>query len=277
MAIAVAVSPAYFATMGIGFREGRDFDTRDAGTAAAVAIINRSLASRVWGAESPLGQQIELGTARAPVTVVGVVEDARQRELVGDEEPIVYQPLAQGARRHARILVRTSGDPLALVEPVQQGVWRVDAALPLTESRTLDDVVTEFLLPQRAMMFSMGRMGIAGLLVTSIGLYGLLSVLVAQRRREIGVRMALGAGRHRVVSDIVTRGLKTTAIGLVIGLGLAMLLAKALGAVLPGMKAVDPAAIGGTLAVLVLVAAAASFVPTRRATKVDPLAAMRAN
>ena len=274
--IEVAVSPEYFRTMGIGLAAGRDFDARDSDGRLPVALVNRTLAARVWGGSSPIGQQLELGTAGARVTVIGLVEDVRQRELVGESEPIIYRPLTQMLRRHGRVVVRTTaGDPHALVDAAQSAVWRADAALPLTEVRSLDQVVIDFLLPQRAMTVSMANMGITGLLVTAIGLYGLLAVIVAQRRREIGVRMALGAGRNRVVADIVTRAVKTTGIGLIGGVALSVLLTKSLAALLPGASAVDPVSIGGTLLLLAIVALAASFVPARRATRIDPLIALR--
>jgi putative ABC transport system permease protein len=275
--IEVSVSPEYFETMGISLLQGRDFDARDAADGLPVALVNRTLASRVWGTDAPIGRQIELGTTRVPVTIVGVVEDSRQRELVGEPEAIIYRPLAQVARRHARLVVRTSGDPNALIGDVQAAVWRADALLPLTEVRSLDQVVVDFLLPQRAMTISMTNMGITGLLVTAIGLYGVLAVFVAQRRREIGVRMALGATRHGVVRAIVWRSVRTTGIGLALGLTMSAFMTQSLAAVLPGAKAADPLAIGGTLAVLTLIAVAASFVPARRATRVDPLIVLRTN
>jgi putative ABC transport system permease protein len=274
----VVVSPQYFRTMGVSLHEGRDFDSRDSEAGLPVAVVNRALATRLWGTASPVGQRVELGsTRRSSVTVIGVVEDARQRELVGEAEPIVYRPLTQIVRRHSRMVVRTSGDPLGLADAIQNAVWRADADLPLTEVRSLEQVVVDFLLPQRAMTISMVNMGITGLLVTAIGLYGLLAVIVAQRRREIGVRMALGGGRHRVVGGIVARSLRTTAIGLICGLALSMFLTKSLAAVLPGARVVDPLSMGGTLLLLAVVAFGASFVPARRATRVDPLIVLRTN
>jgi len=275
--IEVGVSAEYFRTMGIALLEGRDFDSRDDESGLPVAVVNRALASRIRSSGSPIGQRLELGTSRAPVTIVGVVEDSRQSELVGDPEPIVFRPLTQGVRRHNRLVVRTSGDPMMLSQAVQAAVWKVDAALPLTEIRSLDQVMVDFLLPQRAMTISMTNMGVTGLLVTAIGLYGLLAVIVAQRQREIGVRMALGAGHGRVVGAIVLRSVRTTAIGLVCGVALSSLLTRSLATLLPGAAAIDLTAITGTLVVLTLVAAAAAFVPARRAARVDPLIVLRAD
>ena len=127
-------------------------------------------------------------------------------------------------------------------------MWRADALLPLTEVRSLEQVVVDFLLPQRAMTISMTNMGITGLLVTAIGLYGVLAVFVAQRRREIGIRMALGATRHTVVGAIVWRSLRTTLVGLVLGLVASAFMTRSLVAVLPGATALDPVSIAGTLA-----------------------------
>ena len=274
-AVEVDVTDGYFQTMGIGFREGRDFDPRDAATGLPVAVVNHALAARLWGTDSAIGRQLEIGAPRVPVTVIGVVESARQRELVGEPEPILYRPLSQAARRNARLVVRTTGSPAALTDDVQAAVWRSDALLPLTDVRTLDQVVVDFLLPQRAMTISMTNMGITGLFVTAIGLYGVLAVFVAQRRREIGIRMALGATRHTVVRAIVWRSLRTTLIGLVLGLGASAFLTRSLVAVLPGATPADPMAILGTLILLAVVAFAASYLPARRATRVDPLIVLR--
>ena len=274
-AIEVDASPAYFRTMGIALREGRDFDARDTQASLPAALVNRTLAGRAWGNDSPLGRTLALGPSRQPVTIVGVVDDARQRELVGEPEPIVYRPLAQVPRRHARLIVRTSAAPSALIDEVQAAVWRSDALLPLTEVRSLDQVVVDFLLPQRAMSISMTNMGITGLLVTAIGLYGVLAVFVAQRRREIGIRMALGATQHTVVRTIVWRALRTTIAGLVLGLAASAFMTKSLVAVLPGATPADPVSIGSTLLALAAVAFLASYVPARRATKVDPLLVLR--
>ena len=242
--IEVDASPGYFRTMGIALREGREFDLARVGKPPRPSRLSiaRWRCAR-WGADSPVGLRLELGPSRQPVTIVGVVDDARHRELVGEPEPILYRPLAQVARRHARLLVRTSGSPNALIEDVQRAVWRSDALLPLTEVRSLDQVVVDFLLPQRAMTISMTNMGITGLLVTAIGLYGVLAVFVAQRRREIGIRMALGATRHTVVRTIVWRSLRTTIIGLVLGLIASAFMTRSLVAVLPGATAADPVAI----------------------------------
>ena len=275
--IEVGVSPEYFRTLGIAMREGRDFDARDAAGALSVAVVNRTLAARGWGEESALGRQLELGSTRIPVTVIGVVNDTRHAELVGEPEAIVYRPLTQVVRRHARLVVRTAGDPSPRIEAVQSAVWRADAQLPLTDVRTLEQVVSDFLLPQRAMMVSMTNMGLTGLLVTAIGLYGALAVFVAQRRREIGVRMALGAAGHTVIGSVVWRALRTTGIGLLGGLALSVPLTTSLAALLPGARPVDPAAIAGTVVLLALVAAGAAFVPARRATRVDPLVVLRTN
>jgi putative ABC transport system permease protein len=274
-AIEVDVTAGYFRTMGIALRNGRDFDRRDAATALPVAVVNHTLAARLWGTDSPVGRQLEIGHPRMTVTIVGVVDSARQRELVGEPEPILYRPLTQVVRRHARLVVRTSGAPEALIDDVQTAVWRSDALLPLTEVRSLDQVVVDFLLPQRAMTISMTNMAITGLCVTAIGLYGVLAVFVAQRRREIGIRMALGATRHTVVRTIVWRSLRTTLIGLVLGLGASAFMTRSLVAVLPGATPADPLAILGTLILLATVAFAASYVPARRATKLDPLIVLR--
>jgi len=273
--IEVAVSAEYFETMGIGVTDGRDFDARDGRSGAAAAVVNRAFGERLWPGRSPVGRELALGADGRRVTVVGVVSDARHWTLSGEDEPIVYRPLPQVPRRHARLIVRTPGDPAGLADAVQQAVWRVDRTMPLTEIRTLDQVVRDFLLPQRAMGTSMAALGAVGLLLMAIGLYGLLALVVGQRRREIGVRMALGASKGEVVRAVVASGLRVTAIGLVLGLGLAAILTSLLTGLLPGARLLDPFALAGSTAALLLVAGVSAYLPARRAVRVDPMQTIR--
>ena len=273
-ALHVAVSDRYFETLGIPVREGRAFDSRDSGGPRAV-IVNEALAARLWPGASPLGRTLALDGS-APLTVVGTVGNARHADLAGDAEPMVYRSLRQVPVRYARVLVRVD-EPLGMVGTMRAAFGRVDPNLPLVEIRTLDEVVRTFLLPQRAMGISMSAMGLVGLLLTTIGLFGLLDVLVGERRKEIGLRRALGADAGSVVVSVVRRVVVVTAAGLVGGLALAAAMTQALAGVLPGARALDPVAIAGTCGVVMLVVAIAAFLPARRAVKVDPLTALRSN
>lgn len=273
--IEIVVSPDYFSTMGIAVTDGRAFDARDGRGRPAGAVVNRAFADRLWPGRSPVGRELALGADGHHATIVGVVSDARHWVLTGEDEPIIYRPMAQVPRRHARLIVRTPGDPAGLTDAVQQAVSRVDRTMPLTEIRTLDEVVREFLLPQRAMGTSMAALGVVGLLLMAIGLYGLLALVVGQRRREIGVRMALGASTREVVRSVVASGLRVTALGLVLGLGLAAVLTSLLAGLLPGARLLNPFALAGSTAALLLVAAAAAYVPARRAVRVDPMQTIR--
>lgn len=277
-ALAVVVSDRYFETMGISMRDGRAFDSRESGGPRAV-IVNEALAARLWPGGSPLGRTLALNDS-APLAVVGTVANARHADLAGDAESMAYRSSRQLPVRYARVLVRAD-DPVAMVGTMREAFGRVDPNLPLVEIRTLDEVVRTFLLPQRAMGISMSAMGPVGLLLTTIGLFGLLDVLVGERRKEIGLRRALGADAGSVVVSVVRRVLIVTAAGLVCGLALAaaltQALTQALAGVLPGARALDPVAIAGTFGVVLLVGAIAAFLPARRAVKVDPLTAMRSN
>ena len=273
-AVHVTVSDRYFETMGISVREGRAFDNRESGGPRSV-IVNEALASRLWPGASPLGRTLALDDT-APLTVVGVVSNARHADLAGDAELMVYRSSRQLPVRYARVLVRAD-EPLSMAGTLRAVVGRLDPNLPLVETRTLGEVVHTFLLPQRAMGISMSAMGLAGLMLTTIGLFGLLDVLVGERRKEIGLRRALGADAVSVVVSVVRRVLIVTAAGLVAGLALAAALTQALAGVLPGARPLDPAAIAGTLIVVMVVVAIAAFLPARRAVNVDPLAAMRTN
>ena len=271
----ISVSSGYFATMGIPLRRGRDFDARDRRGGQPAAVVNRAFAERLWPGRSPVGREDALGANGARVVIVGVAAAARHRELVGEDEPIVYRPVAQPPRRHARLVVRTAAEPMSLADSVQEAVWRVDRQMPLTEVRTLDAVVAHFLLPQRAMGVSMAALGAAGLLLVASGLYGLLALIVGQRRKEIGVRMALGASRQEVVRSVIGSGLRTTAAGLVLGLALAIGLTTLLASLLPGARVLEPFALVGSTSALLLVAGIASWVPVRRAVRVDPIQIIR--
>ena len=274
-ALHVTVSDRYFETMGIPVREGRAFDSRETGGPRAV-IVNEALAARLWPGASPLGRTLALDGSE-PLTVVGTVANARHADLAGDAEPMVYRSSRQVPVRYARVLIR-GDEPLAMAGmagTMRETIGRVDPNLPLVEIRTLDDVVRAFLLPQRAMGISMSAMGLVGLLLTTIGLFGLLDVLVGERRKEIGLRRALGADAGSVVVSVVRRVLVVTAAGLVGGLALAAALTQALAGVLPGARSLDPVAIAATCGVVLLVVAVAAFLPARRAVRVDPLSVMR--
>lgn len=275
-AFELGVTSGYFETMGIALEAGRVFDARDTPDGQRTAVINRAFADRLWPGESTVGRTVALGLDGVPYAIVGVVANARHEALLGPDEPIVYRSMAQAPRRHARLVARAAGpDAAPLAEAVQEAVWRVDASLPITELRTLERVVADFLLPQRAMGISMAALGAVGLLLMAIGLYGLLALVVGQRRKEIGVRMALGATTGEVVRSVMSASLKVTVAGLVLGIGLAAMLTTLLSSLLPGAGVFDPLALGGSVVALIAVAALASWVPARRAVRVDPIRSLR--
>jgi len=273
------VSPGYFETMGIPLKRGRVYDEHDGQPGTnPVVIINETLARLQWPGQDPIGQRFKLGdvsSTRPWMTVVGVVGDVRQRTL---DEPIrrgMYVPYAQQPSRGVFVAIRTAGSPLAMVDAVRRTIRDVDASLPLVDVFTMDWVIVRSLWQPRLFSWIFAVFGAVALLLSLVGVYGVVSYSVAQRTREIGIRMALGADRHRVRDLVLRQGMSAAGVGLVIGLFGALALTRVMGAMLYGMSPTDPvtfAVVALLLAVTVLVAC---LVPARRATKVDPTVALR--
>jgi len=275
------VSPDYFRTLGIPLLQGRLLSAQDHAQASAVAVINQAMARRYWGGEDPVGKRFKIGAraSNAPwLTVVGVVGDVRQAGLNTDSLPELYTPFTQDHQRFVRprvLFVRTAGDPLNLIAAVKSQIWAVDKDQPINDVRTMEEIVTQWLAPRRFNLLLLGVFAALALALASVGIYGVISYAVSQRTREIGVRMALGAGRADILKLIVGQGLALTLGGVATGLLASLALTRWLESLLFGVSTTDPLTFTGVALLLTLVALLACYVPARRATKVDPLIALR--
>jgi putative ABC transport system permease protein len=269
------VRPDYFRTMGATLLNGRDFTTRDNDKSPGVVIVNESLARRYWPNENPLGKRITVAEDGIR-EIVGVVKDTRQGEWTAAASPEVYLPHLQApSPRGMTLVVRSSSSPLSLVGPVQNAVWSIDKNLPVSEITTMDDVVSDAVGPQRFNTILLGLFSAVALILAVVGIYGVLSDSVTARTHEIGVRMALGAQASDVLRMIVRQGMVLVAIGIVVGLGGAYLLTQLMSSLLYEVSTTDRVTFVAIPLALAAVALGACLIPARRATKVDPLVALR--
>jgi len=271
------VSPDYFETMQISLVAGRDFETGDSKNGPAVVVVSQLLANEVWPGETAIGQGILLAEdadSSTRATVVGVVDDVAFEGIAGDERPQIYRPIRLTSSRRRFILAAGAGLPSDIVNPVRQAMRRVDGNLPVS-IMTMNYVVDQNMLPWSISSILLAALGGASLVLASMGVYGVIAYSVAQRRKEIGVRMALGASRTGVRRLFVGEGIKLSAIGLGLGLVLSMVVSNLLKAVLFGVGAFDPVTLVGVLILFLLVAAAASLLPAIRASRVDPVGVLR--
>jgi len=279
-----AISPGYFSTLHTAITRGRDFDNRDAGESTPVAIINEKMAKVHWPGEDPIGQRFAFGAAGSSprwITVVGVVADVRQMGLDIPPEPELYVPAAQPSASFffmwpQNLVVRTQGEPMRLVAAVREAVWSVDRDQPVSNIRTMDDVFDAELLARNTQLTLVGVFAVLALTIAVVGLYGLLAHSVSQRRRDIGIRMALGARRSTVVADVARQSTAVVGIALAVGLAGAFLTTRLLQAWLYGVSPGDPVTFGSTAVLLFTAALAACVVPAVRAASVDPAVVLRA-
>ena len=271
------VSPGYFETMGIPIVRGRDFgDGDDAGT-PLVVVVNETMAERFWPGQDPIGRRFKFFGDAEFTTVVGVARNAKYNGVVEDPTPFIYQPLRQNYNPAATLHVRSETDAASLSGAVRREVQALDPTLSVFNVRTLEDQVAESLAPLRTNVILLTTFGILALLLASIGLYGVASYSVAQRTREIGVRMALGARPAAVLGMVLGRSLVLVGAGLALGLGAALALSVVIPAeLLSTVSPRDPATFASTALLLAVVALVATYLPARRATRIDPLLALRA-
>jgi predicted permease len=267
------VDGGYFAATRIPVLSGRLFNGNDNERSQRVAVVNRTFADQVWPNQSAVGRTLLIDSA--VVTVVGVVRDAKYGKLDEHPEPFMYLPISQHWRADVNLLVRTSGDPAQIGVAIRRELRALDANLPPPTITTLKQVTAVVLLPQRVAVAVTGILGIAGLLLAGIGLYGVLSFSTAQRTREIGVRIALGAARRDVLGLVVREGMVLVAVGMAIGLALALLATRALTPFLFGVSPLDALTFVAIALTLGATAFLASYLPARRAASVDPISALR--
>jgi len=270
------VSPGYFQTTGTALLEGRDFDTRDRTDSTPVIIINRTMARRMFGTDDPLGKRIRSWRDENKLReIVGVVEDVSY--FGRDDQPhgLVYVPHTQNVWRSMALTVRTHGDPAGVVAAIREKISSVDPDLAIANLATMTTIVDRSIAPRRASMLLVLVFGVLAGLLAVIGIYGVLSYTVAQRAQEIGVRIALGAQRGDVLGLVLGHGLKLTLTGVVIGLASSYALTRLMSSLLYNVSATDLLTFVAVSLVLSGVAMAACFVPALRATKTDPMIALR--
>ncbi len=268
------ISPGYFETIGVALIRGRDFRRSDTGGSPGVAIVNRTLASRLWPTVDPIGQTFQIGDEAAVWEVVGVAENMRYRSARDIDRPFLYLPVAQSYAGKMTIHVRTE-NPEAMAEPIRRAVREIDRNLPVFDARTLRGQFEQSLWTDRLILVLLGSFGIVAVLVAAIGLYAVMSFHVTRKTREIGIRMALGASISEVIGQSLRDGIVLTATGVVLGLALSLAATRILRMLLFGVAPADTGTLAGAVLLLTIIAGVASIVPARRAARVDPMKALR--
>jgi predicted permease len=270
-----SVTPGYFGALGLRLKRGRLLNETDVADGVPVIVISDTMAKRHWPGEDPIGKQIQVGGAPKPFTVVGVVNDVRAVTLEDEPGPIIYLSYHQVALRSMWLTVRAVGAPTSVAGAVQREIWAIDKTLPVANMQPLTQLMSEAAAQPRLTMLIFAIFASAALALAAIGVYGVVAYSVAQRTREIGVRMALGAQPGRIVRGILRHGLGLALIGIVIGLAGAYALSRFIAAILYGTEPTDLLTYGSVALVLALCAAVASLLPARRAARVDPVTALR--
>jgi predicted permease len=269
------VSSDYFATVGIPVVRGRAFELHDREGAPGVAIVNEQFARRYWPGEDPIGKQLFMQQPKRMVEVVGLVRDGRFRGYRAQVNPCFYVPLAQLYEPIMNLEVRTAMNPAEIVAALRREIRAFDGKLLLPEIQTLESYRDNSLGQERLAATLLTGLGILAALIAAIGLYGVMAFAVAQRTREIGIRIALGAASRDVQRSVVLEALAMAGVGLGIGLAAALALVRFVSSLLYGVSATDPATYATTAVVLILVGIIAAFLPARRASRVDPMVALR--
>jgi putative ABC transport system permease protein len=271
-----SASPDYFPTLGIPLVTGRLFTPADGPSSPQVAIVNQTLARRYWAGENAVGKRISADTGKTWITIVGVVGDVRHYGLQSEPTDEVYLPFAQLPIRESTFLVRTTADPGAMARRIGEEVLAIDAGQPVANVQSLEQVRGEALASPRLTTTLIVLFALLALCITAAGLGGVIAFSVSQRTQEIGVRMALGAGRGEVLGMVLREGLLLVGAGLALGALVAIGLGRLMTGLLFHVETTDPLTYAGMALVLLLIAAAACLVPARRAATVDPLVALRA-
>jgi putative ABC transport system permease protein len=272
------VSPGYFETVGMTFAHGRGFADSDHVNAPQVAVVNETFARLAWPDEDPIGRRIRPGDEDSTgpwYSVIGVIRDAHRAEVTRAIRPEVYFSTLQTVIRTQTLFVRTAGEPDGIVPAVRRELQAIDPQLPLFRVTTLEREIGQTLSQPRFQAVLLGMFALIALLLATIGIYGVTSHAVGQRTREVGIRIAMGAGRHDVLRLILLQHLQPALIGLAVGIAGAIALSRFVRSLLFGVAPTDPATFLLVSLVLLLVAAAACWIPARRATRVDPVIALR--
>jgi putative ABC transport system permease protein len=268
------VTPDYFKTMRIPLLKGRDVTDRDDLEAPLAAVVSETFARRAFGAGDPIGRRFTTPQTPAPLTIVGVVGDAKHYSSTEPAAPQIYAAHYQLPLIFCSLVARTKGPAMSVAAAVRQAIWSVDKDQPVWAVASLEEIVARTQGQPRFLALLLGMFAGVALLLAGVGIYGVTSYGVAQRTREIGIRVALGASADRVLREVVGRGMRLTFAGAVLGLAAGIAAARLAGALLYGVTAADPAALAASAAILAAVSVAASYVPARRAARVDPARAL---
>ena len=275
------VTPGYFATMGIPLRKGRDFASRDKFETAGVVIVNESLVRQYFPNEDPIGKritpQISLDV-REPIEreIIGVVGDVKARNLTTESKPELYLPHAQASSGTMTIVARTSMEPQAVLPSLRQTVGSLNKDVPLYETRTMEQYLATVVAQPRLNMTLLVIFAGVAIVLTAVGIYGVMAYSVAQRTQEIGIRLALGAQRFDVLRMIVGQGARLVLLAMVLGIAAAFALGKSIASLLYGIGATDVPTLLSVAFLLAFIALLACWLPARRASGIDPMTALRA-
>ena len=271
------IGPDYFRVMRIPLLDGREFAQSDAPTTPPVAIINQTAARRFWPGQSAVGRRVIVGRAPDETIreVVGVVKDSKYRRMDEELRPAVFIPFLQRYRGDMTLHVRTTGEPRTVLPAVRREAQALDASVPLYNIRTLEEQKSSSLYTSRLAATLLTVFGLLALLLAAVGVYGVMAYTVNRRTREIGIRLALGAQGHEVRRLVMVEGTTIVTIGLALGVGGALAATRLVESFLYGVTPTDPVAFGGATLLLAVVALLANYVPTRQASRIDPLVAIR--
>jgi predicted permease len=284
------ITPHYFTSLRVPLLRGRYFDQRDAANSTRVIIINEAFAKKYWPKGDPLGQRITVGKGLGPEfedptrQIAGIVGNIRERGLTETDDAVMYIPETQASDGLTKLansiiplswIVQTAGDPASMSATIQRELQAVDNRLSASKIRTMDQVISDSTSRQNFNMLLLTIFAGLALLLAAIGIYGLMSYTVEQRTQEIGIRMALGAGRGDMLKLVIRQGMLLSGIGVIVGLAASFGLNRLLANLLFGVKSTDPITYAAVSVILISVALLASYIPARRATKIDPLIALR--
>jgi putative ABC transport system permease protein len=275
VALIDTVEPGYFQTVGIPVLRGRTFNDADSPVAPRVALINETMARLFWSGKNPVGQRLRFFGENSPVEVVGLVRDSTYVSLGDPPQLMAYLCLRQNYSPAVTLYVRTYGDPEAAIGSVWREVQKLDPGILLAAPETVHQILRESLWEPRLGAMLFGAFGVLAALLTMVGIYGVISYSVGQRTREMGIRMALGAQARDVLRQVVSEGMILVAGGLALGLLVTVPLTRVSSSLLFGVSAHDPLTLAMVAAILLVTALAACYVPARRATRIDPLVALR--